>query len=267
MSLVSPHGDDPENCEEFGYGIGTLGGIMIFRYAAGRRLEFGRSRQDFLHQVYWSPDGLLTATHGNQTGFVGTGQAVWVRRAVGHTVSATSSSEFGRQTVYRICLREIPPALFGLRIGTIAVPSEAATAILALTAPGLAETEALSIRANLFDALDSNQPGEPARASTGRGPALQVARRLAQDPGDPTDLSAWAAQVHVSSKTLQRDFIREFGTSFTAWRTDLRLRAAQVLLDTHPVSEVAHLVGYSSSSAFIAAFRRTHGRTPGRRTA
>jgi AraC-like DNA-binding protein len=41
------------------------------------------------------------------------------------------------------------------------------------------------------------------------------------------------------------------------------LRASLILLDASPVAEVAHRVGYSSASAYIAAFRRTFGRTPG----
>ncbi|MFJ4689129.1 helix-turn-helix domain-containing protein, partial [Streptomyces sp. NPDC088789] len=53
--------------------------------------------------------------------------------------------------------------------------------------------------------------------------------------------------------------------NFDRWRTHLRLRAALPLLaEGQPVSRVAHTVGYATSSAFLAAFRRTVGTSPGR---
>ncbi|WP_255421053.1 helix-turn-helix domain-containing protein [Micromonospora sp. M71_S20] len=73
--------------------------------------------------------------------------------------------------------------------------------------------------------------------------------------------------MHVSVKTLQRDFTREFGMSYSQWRTRLRLRASLALLETRPVGEVAHRIGYASPSAFIAAFAREYGYTPGRAAA
>jgi AraC-like DNA-binding protein len=99
------------------------------------------------------------------------------------------------------------------------------------------------------------------------GLAATVARALLQNPADRTELREWAARLHVSMKTLQRDFVREYGISYRRWRTQLRLRISRVLLETQPVAEVAHRVGYASPSAFIAAFAREYGYTPGRRSA
>ena len=65
-------------------------------------------------------------------------------------------------------------------------------------------------------------------------------------------------------KTIQRDFEREFGMSWSRWRTRTRLRAAWALLELHPVNQVAHLVGYAGPSAFVAAFAKEFGHTPGR---
>lgn len=50
-------------------------------------------------------------------------------------------------------------------------------------------------------------------------------------------------------------------------RTKLRLRTSRALLETRPVSEVARRVGYSSPSAFITAFVKEYGCTPGRYSA
>ncbi|MGW1989532.1 helix-turn-helix domain-containing protein [Embleya sp. NPDC001921] len=80
---------------------------------------------------------------------------------------------------------------------------------------------------------------------------------MSHDPADPTRLDEWAARLHISPKTLQRDFVREFGMSFTRRGTLLRL-------GVEPVSVVARRVGYSSVSAFVLAFAKEYGSPPGR---
>jgi AraC-like DNA-binding protein len=52
--------------------------------------------------------------------------------------------------------------------------------------------------------------------------------------------------------------------SFGRWRTNARSRAARfVLAERTPVAVVARRVGYSTVSAFIAAFRQALGAPPG----
>jgi AraC-like DNA-binding protein len=53
--------------------------------------------------------------------------------------------------------------------------------------------------------------------------------------------------------------------SFPQWRTQFRLQRALVLLaDRTPVTTTALACGWSNPSAFIEAFRRAFGATPGR---
>jgi len=104
------------------------------------------------------------------------------------------------------------------------------------------------------------------RDDTRPGFAATVARALHRNPADGTELREWAARLHVSVKTLQRDFVREYGTSYSRWRTSLRLRVSKVLLQTQPVAEVARRVGYATPSAFCAAFAREFGHSPRRRS-
>jgi AraC-like DNA-binding protein len=101
-------------------------------------------------------------------------------------------------------------------------------------------------------------------AGTGEGLAMQVISALMADPADDTDLAAWAERLHVSTRTLQRDFTRHVGSTWSAWRTQHRLEASVAMLDLYPVTTVAHLVGYATASAYVAAFRRYFGTTPGR---
>ncbi|MFB4312162.1 helix-turn-helix domain-containing protein [Actinomadura sp. GTD37] len=270
--MTSHYGNDPETCEEYGYGLGDPGGILVLKYRSAGALAIGESRQDFLHQLYWSPDGPLATLHGPSVRFTGAGEAFWVRRAVSHEVHAS-----GRQTVYRACLREVPPGCAGLRAGPVAIDGEARRLIEAIARRGCGEAAALTARRRILAGLGAPraepgrdaQPGrEPAPAAVrGAGFALTVARALAREPADPTRLDEWADRLRVSAKTLQRDFQREYGMPYTRWRTLLRLRAARVLLDSAPVTKVAHQVGYASASAFITAFAKEYGMTPGDYTA
>ncbi len=92
-----------------------------------------------------------------------------------------------------------------------------------------------------------------------------VTAALLADPADPRSLDAHARAIGVSRRTLTRLFVHDTGMSFDRWRTHMRMRAALPLLaEGRPVSQAAHAVGYATSSAFLAAFRRTVGTSPGR---
>ncbi|MFI0409942.1 helix-turn-helix domain-containing protein [Actinomadura sp. 3N508] len=258
MPVTRQLGNDPESCEEFAYGLGAPDGILLLRYRSAGGLTLGGSRDDFLHQLYWSPDGPLATLHGSSIRFTGSGEGFWARRAVTHEVRAGD-----RQTVYRICVREVPPALDGLRAGPVTIDAEAARLIAAIARRTCDKPAALAARRRILAGLGASAAAPPHPSGNGTGFALAVARTLSHNPADPTRLDEWAEHLRVSVKTLQRDFVREFGMPYTRWRTRLRLRAARVLLDSHPVTTVAHQVGYASPSAFIAAFTKEYGHTPG----
>lgn len=93
--------------------------------------------------------------------------------------------------------------------------------------------------------------------------ALVVAETLVASPSDRRTLVEWGRHVGASERTLARAFIAETGLPFGRWRSLVRLRAAMVALASGVrVANVAPLVGYESTSAFVAAFRRETGLTP-----
>lgn len=257
VTLDRRPGPDPVRCDEFGFDLGTRDGVLVLRYESGGRLEIGASREDFLHQIHWSPDGPLAAEFDSQHVWLAPGQGLWARRAVSHYVRAST-----RQTVYRLCLRQAGPQLEGVSAAVVELSEAAQDAVLRLCEPTCSATEAASLRSTL---LTGTVPRHEASAPVtgGRGYAATVVRAVAADPTDTAGLAAWARRLHVSSKTLQRDFQRTYGTTFSAWRAEERLTVARLLLARHPVSEVAELVGYASASAFVAAFGREFGQSPG----
>jgi AraC-like DNA-binding protein len=105
----------------------------------------------------------------------------------------------------------------------------------------------------------------PARMPAGRSPELRRALALTQERlADDVRVESVAAEVGVAARTLARRFEDELGMT---WRAALRrlrvLRAIELLAagdDT--VTTIAMRVGYSSLSAFQAAFRDVTGQTP-----
>jgi AraC-like DNA-binding protein/quercetin dioxygenase-like cupin family protein len=95
--------------------------------------------------------------------------------------------------------------------------------------------------------------------------AAGFAERLLAEPASARPLSELARGSGASLRTLQRRFLAETGLSLDAWRGRARMQQAVVALSAgRPVTEAALDAGYQSASAFVAAFRRAFGVTPGR---
>lgn len=248
---------EPARYDEFGYGIGRPDGIYVLRYQVDDVLDFTSTRQDFLHQLYVAPAGMLSIRRGTTFGFAGPGEAFWASRSARHEVWAAPA-----QTVYRVCLREPPPVLHDVRSGIVALSGAATDAVVAISRDGVTQDAGRHARAELVNGvrLPAGPHDLPGRSDG--GPAVLVARRIARNPADPRPLDAWAAELHLSGRTLQRDFHRAFGTSFARWRSRFRLEAAKILLRVEPVATVARRVGYAGSSSFVVAFRTEFGETP-----
>jgi AraC-like DNA-binding protein/quercetin dioxygenase-like cupin family protein len=74
-----------------------------------------------------------------------------------------------------------------------------------------------------------------------------------------------AQQYGVARRTLERRFRDQTGMSFGMWRQKARLLdSIRLLAEGGSVTDAALDSGYSSVSAFIAAFKATFGYTPGR---
>ena len=70
--------------------------------------------------------------------------------------------------------------------------------------------------------------------------------------------------VGASSRTLARIFLSDTGMTFRQWQQQVRLLEGLArLAEGHTVTETALSVGYETTSAFIAMFRRSLGVTPG----
>jgi AraC-like DNA-binding protein len=95
--------------------------------------------------------------------------------------------------------------------------------------------------------------------------ARALAERLQEAPADPASLADLARGAGASLRTLQRLFPAETGLTLEAWRQKARLIWSITRLSGGAsVSAAAFDAGYDSPSAFITAFKRQFGVTPGR---
>lgn len=242
---------------EHGYGLGPPTGVLVLRHlGADHPVTFSESRDDHRHQLFWSDATVLAVRRGSRTAHLSPRQGFWVRRGTTVEVMATSPG-----TVHVLCLRQPPPALGAVPAAVVRMEAEAQELLHTLCREATTEAEGLAARDQLLTLLADPLPLDSSGA--GNGLAREVARHLLRDPADSTELAGWAERLHTTTKTLQRDFAREFGVPWTTWRTRIRMQAATALLESHSVTEVAHRVGFASVSAFVQSFRSEHGVTPG----
>jgi AraC-like DNA-binding protein len=81
---------------------------------------------------------------------------------------------------------------------------------------------------------------------------------------EPPSLTELAKEVGLSLKKLKEGFKQIYGDSVYSFLFDYKMEHARRLLETgqHNVNEVGLKVGYSTSSHFIAAFKKKYGTTP-----
>jgi AraC-like DNA-binding protein/quercetin dioxygenase-like cupin family protein len=117
----------------------------------------------------------------------------------------------------------------------------------------------------LIDLLMEARPQDLALPLPRDRRALALAERVQAAPAEPASLADLARQAGASLRTLQRLFPAETGLTLEAWRQKARLIAgAAALAAGAPVTAAALDCGYESPSAFITAFKRQFGVTPGR---
>ena len=81
---------------------------------------------------------------------------------------------------------------------------------------------------------------------------------------EPPSLQELADEIDLSLKKLKEGFKQIYGDSVFSFLFDYKMEVARKLLESgaHNVNEVGLKVGYSTSSHFIAAFKKKYGTTP-----
>ncbi|MFT3722822.1 MAG: helix-turn-helix transcriptional regulator [Hyphomonadaceae bacterium] len=214
-------------------------------------------------QLIYARSGLMTVEVEGRAWFVPPTRAIWIPPRTPHRIGFRG--EVALRTLYISGARAA-----GVKRGVEAFEvspllSEMIVHILSkhMLDPRVAEDDRL---AGVLVDLIATAPGIDLALPLPRDArALKLAERLRADPSEKRDLEALAEEAGASLRTLQRCFADETGFTIDAWRQKARLiHAAAALAGGASVTVAAVDCGYDSPSAFIAAFRKQFGVTPGR---
>jgi AraC-like DNA-binding protein len=226
-----------------------------------------RDRTSEWGQLVFAARGMLTVHTDAGTWVVPAYQALWVPAGVRHSVEIA-----GGVALRALYLSDALGSLLHARLP--------ATCRVIEISPLLREVLRRAMRLQTLDRRIAEQrhllhvlldeltilPLVPIDLRMPRDPrAVRAATLLRSDPAARNALGEVARAAAASPRTLQRLFRSETGLPFGLWRQRARLlRALQRLAEGATVAAAGSAVGYESPSAFVAAFRRARGTTPGR---
>ena len=241
-------------------------GLLVRSYAVTHPANLGIKARSFdgWDQLAYAARGVMSVSTEHGSWIVPPHRAVWVPSRVQHSVSMT-----GRVVVRTLFFRE--------RMTQRRMPRECCAVnvspllrelILEATRIGLLrrdDTKQARLARVLVDQLEtlSVVPLQLPMPDDPRG--RRAAEVILAAPGHPRTMSRACRTAGATRRTLERIFIAETTLTLGRWRQRARLIAAlRRLAQGSSVTEVALDVGYSTPSAFIAAFRRELGTTPKR---
>lgn len=209
------------------------------------------------HELLWNQRGASSVTVGSQTWMITPARGLWLPAGVVHRAAAPAG------TWYRTAHFGVSMTAISDRPTAVDVTPLLRLLLDRLNEPTLAAPSRTLAEEMILDVL-APSPREQL-VSVPAAPVLApIVTAVLGDPGDPRGLADWAGQLGVSARTITRAFRAEVGLGFARWVATVRAqRAIALLVAGEDLDEIATALGYSSVSAFGAAFRRTTGVTPG----
>ena len=216
------------------------------------------------HQLLFASTGAMTVTGDRTSWMIPPGRAVLIPAGVPHAIRMWG--DVAMRSLYfpaEVAMPVADPAACRV-ISVTPLLREIilrVAALVALDSRVEAEARLMSV---LMDELAA-APIEPLLLplpSDAR--ALAAATCVLAEPAHDATTDSLARGAGLSARTLERLFRAETGMSFGLWRQKARLlESVRVLAERGSVTDAALDSGYSSVSAYIAAFKQTFGCTPG----
>lgn len=231
---------------------------LTYDYPAGYVIPLHFHDRD---QLVFASHGVMTVRTGSGAWVVPTQRAVWIPDGMPHTIAMSGAvamrtlylrPKLARSLPRGCCVVSVSPLLKEL--------------ILHACAAG-ALHQRIERQRHLIDViLDELRvirtvPLQLPNLSDAR--AVRVAEVLTTERGMREPLVRLCKGSGASRRTIERIFLEETGMTFGKWRQQLRLMEGMRLLgEGAKVTHAALEAGYSTPSAFIAAFRKVLGTTP-----
>ncbi|ANZ40288.1 AraC family transcriptional regulator [Lentzea guizhouensis] len=218
-----------------------------------------RHRHDGEHQLLYVSSGVLAVSTEYGTWVAGAQRAIWTPAVCWH-----EHRVHGHVQVHLLRFPAQESLFPGDRPTVIAVSPLLRELLMACTEPGLPPAEARRLRAVVRDRVRRADLA-PLTLPAARDARLAHACRLVTDDlARPRTIPWLARQVGTSDRQLTRLFRAEFACTYPQWRTNVRVFHAMLELSAGTsVTTTAHRCGWATASAFVDAFARTTGQTPG----
>lgn len=211
------------------------------------------------HVLIWSERGPVTVVVGDRMHVVLPGGGLWIPRGVVHAGHAAGGAAF-RETLFA------PESWTSTWNGTTAVDLNAAVRhlLIHLAHTEMPRDERLRAQQVCIDLLEPLRFRDVAVPIPQDSRIRQVVDGVLRNPADGRSLEQWALCLNVSPRTISRAFAADVAMSFAQWRRLARMASACALLaEGTSVTAAGRRVGYGTTSAFVAAFRKVVGCTPG----
>ncbi len=240
--------------------------LLSSRPVVGLKDEYPASYVDPAHshqrsQLLFALSGVMSVVTEHSTYAVPPQRALWMPSGVSHEVSCRS--DVSLRTLYidpkavdhpenNCRLIEVSPFLQSLVIEVVNFN----------TSGPLNERDTLITQLLLREIWE--MPHAPYQVRMPQDERLWKACEIvAHNPADASSLDELAKVACISRRSFTRLFRQETGMSFAEWRQQMRLMEALSLMGAgRSITLTAYDVGYSSPSAFTAAFHRTFGLSP-----
>lgn len=214
------------------------------------------------NQMVYAISGVLTVAVEGRSFVISPEQAVWLPTGVQHRVGSLLGAEFRSLWIAAGAGKDLPssPTVIGVMPLLKALIVEAT----GIEGQGDGDGYAGRVTALILDQLRRALPLPGALPWPRGGSSLtMLCEALYADPADPRGPGAWGRELGMSERTLARRFEAELGMSLRSWRRRLRLfKAVELLGSGLDVTRTAMELGYSSTSAFVYAFRTDTGCSP-----
>ena len=229
-------------------------------YSSGHVIEQHRHAW---HQLLYACSGSMTVHTDRSSWMIPPGKAVWIPAQSSHSIRMWGN----------VAMRSLafPASLTEAAVGDCRVLS--VTPLLRELILRVIAMPALDSRVpshqNLLGVLLEEMSAAPLAPLALPLPvddrALAAAQHVLACPSGGETLDLLSRRYGAGRRTLERLFRNETGMSFGLWRQKVRmLDSVRLLSEGKSVTNAALDTGYTSVSAFIAAFKQTFGCTPGK---
>ena len=216
------------------------------------------------HQLLYARTGAMSVQADRHSWMIPPGKSVFVPAGRSHSIRMWGDVEMNSL----VFARNHSPALADWECRVISVTPLLRELVLRVcSVPALDVRDSVHARllAVLIDEMLLAPVSELVLPLPADARARRVARHILRDSSTAETLDQLARRYAAGRRTLERLFRAETGMTFGLWRQKARLLdSARLLAQGRSVTDAALDVGYSSPSAFIAAFRQTFGCTPGK---